>query len=286
IHVIRTIFAVAILLCCAANSVLLGWEHMIAAGAWDWGWLIMLGVEGGLVLVNICYHFAFCNTIESEEYNRPHWFFGILMVSSALFALDSALRFYMMYVSLSMEHEYWQAPKTTHMYYGLYMIAALGSACLSVVWLGMAVMGGIVQLYPIYDIERIIDRKREGFFQLHGAPVQEENDPGEPNAVVDGNVPDVDNNRLEQRVQALCKQREGDKHNSPLPMDVSPSSMPRVVNTCEPSESEDEVEDGVDMDGGKQNGAEGILPISMLNGLDDVTPAASPVPSRRGLDKD
>ncbi|GIQ91870.1 hypothetical protein KIPB_015313, partial [Kipferlia bialata] len=41
IHIARTIMSAAIQICCAANTLILGWEHMIAAGAWDWGWLIM-----------------------------------------------------------------------------------------------------------------------------------------------------------------------------------------------------------------------------------------------------
>ncbi|GIQ91624.1 hypothetical protein KIPB_014967, partial [Kipferlia bialata] len=38
--ILRTILSMAIQICCAGDTLLLGWEHMIAAGAWDWGWLI------------------------------------------------------------------------------------------------------------------------------------------------------------------------------------------------------------------------------------------------------
>ncbi|GIQ84257.1 hypothetical protein KIPB_005713, partial [Kipferlia bialata] len=144
-------------------------EHMIAAGAWDWGWLIMLGIEILLFATFfLLYQTLFDDTVEDEEYETPQWFFGILMFSSAIFAVESALRFYLMYVSLSLQHEYWQAPRSTHMYYGPYMIAALGSAVIAVVYLFVAVLGGITQFYPIVDIDIVLKQKRNRWFTNNG----------------------------------------------------------------------------------------------------------------------
>ncbi|GIQ90280.1 hypothetical protein KIPB_013015, partial [Kipferlia bialata] len=139
----------------------------IAAGAWDWGWLIMLGLEIALIVTML--HFdLLCNLIERGYPEKRQFYFMALLSCSVLFAAESALRFYLVYITLSMQHEYWQAPRSTHMYYGPYFAAALLSACVSVVWLGSAVIGEILQIYPLRT-ERF-EQKRVQFFDRHGTP--------------------------------------------------------------------------------------------------------------------
>ncbi|GIQ84327.1 hypothetical protein KIPB_005799 [Kipferlia bialata] len=71
----------------------------------------------------------------------PQVIYWMTLSSALKFIIEGSVRFYLMYLSLSLEHEYWQAPRSTHMYYGPYIVAATGNYILAVIWSFLAVMG-------------------------------------------------------------------------------------------------------------------------------------------------
>ncbi|GIQ86891.1 hypothetical protein KIPB_008822 [Kipferlia bialata] len=170
------------------------------------------------------------------------------MLSSALFAIEAALRFFMMYVSLSLQHEYWQAPRSTHMYYGPYMIAALGCAVLSVCFLFVAVLGGITQFYPVMDIEHTLQHKRDRWFNNHGINELDLNAPVVLNAVEGQRPVPGDEERQERLVESIRIQNQSDRHvpkgTAALHLGVAVASIPRVVNTYSSSESSSDISRG------------------------------------------
>ncbi|GIQ82692.1 hypothetical protein KIPB_003872 [Kipferlia bialata] len=170
----------------------------------------MLGLEIALI-VTFFYESYFSEAVEDGNPDRRQYYFGMLSLASVLFAAESALRFYLMYVSLSMEHEYWQAPRSTHMYYGPYVIAALGGACLAVVWLCYTVLGGILHVYP--EESGRLSSKRAQYFDRHGMA---RHAPGVCNAVA-LEAPPV--------------------HTSP-PISSCKESLPGIINVCTSSDDD------------------------------------------------
>ncbi|GIQ82671.1 hypothetical protein KIPB_003847 [Kipferlia bialata] len=173
----HSLLSLVLLLCCVLDTLFLGEEHMIVSDSWDWGWLILLGLDALLLLPLYFLHFALQRFLNEQRYSKQYAFFAVQLLGSLKFILEAGLRLALMHVSLTLDTEYWQAPRTTHMYYGPYLVAILVESCLGVVWLMCSVLG-IVNKWPLFSgpgIDRVLSSKHRAFFADEAEQEHQEN---------------------------------------------------------------------------------------------------------------
>ncbi|GIQ90307.1 hypothetical protein KIPB_013049, partial [Kipferlia bialata] len=181
-----TVVSVIILVCCILDVLLLGWEHMIAASKWDWGWLKVLLAECILIAPTSATGSRY-RPMNHGRYSKPYYLFWLLVgTGSVKFLVECVVRFYVLWWSLSKQYLYHEAPRSTHMFYGPYLVAAIGSGILCIGWLGWAILAGIMHVFPWGEDNSAathIREKRTQFFNEHGVA-------GDQDVQIAGNVMD------------------------------------------------------------------------------------------------
>ncbi|GIQ85296.1 hypothetical protein KIPB_006937 [Kipferlia bialata] len=167
-----TVVSLVIIVCCFLNAILLGWEHMIAASRWDWGLVIVLVAEGVLIVPMLLYAKTALK-LNLLRYSKPSYMLRHMFGGAVIHLLECTIRFLALWVSLSRQYLYHEAPRSTHMFYGPYLVAALGSGVLCLGWLGWGVWGGLLQKYPWgpnSTLAHNVSFKRTQYFNEHGVP--------------------------------------------------------------------------------------------------------------------
>ncbi|GIQ85944.1 hypothetical protein KIPB_007703 [Kipferlia bialata] len=152
--------------CCMFNALILGLSPMVSDNTWDWGYAYTLGAETVLGALGAGYVIFFKKAITEGVPQTRVYFFVVILLGAVLFMSEAASRLFMIWYCLNEHDSYYMSPKSTHMYYGLYLVAALGDAVLGYVWLVVAVLGGVMHWYP-YGVGDLTRKRREYFDTDH-----------------------------------------------------------------------------------------------------------------------